>query len=195
MNTYKNVNVKKIIELAQNGDKSALNELMKRYQKRIYNTFVQMDGGADISDLTQEVLFRVTKSIKNLKNPEYFNQWINRIITNIFYDYLRKKNKVTTYSLKIVHNIDEYETDENIDIEDNSSTPQEKTLNNELQEKIENAIKGLPSKFRSVIILREINGLSYDAISDLTKTNIGTIKSRLARAREKLKDELNEYLK
>ena len=131
MNTYKNVNIKKVIEMAQQGEKTALNELMKRYQKRIYNTFVQMDGGADISDLTQEVLFRVTKSIKNLKNPEYFNQWINRIITNIFYDYLRKKNKVTTYSLKIVHNIDEYEPDENIDIEDNSSTPQEKTLNNE----------------------------------------------------------------
>ena len=195
MNGYKEISLKKIIELAQNDDKDALNELVKRYQQRIYNTFTQLDKSADISDLTQEVLFRISKSIKNLKNPDNFNQWMNRIITNIFYDFLRKKNKITTYSLQIIHSQDEHENNETVDIEDNSSTPQEKTLNNELQGKIENAIQGLPAKFRSVVILREIEGLSYERIADLTKTNIGTIKSRLSRAREKLKVELNEYLK
>ena len=195
MNNYKNINLKEIIELAKIDDKEALNELAKRYRQKIYNTFAQLDSNTDISDLTQEALFRMTKSIKNLKNPNYFNQWLNKIITNIFYDFLRKKNKITTYTLKIVHSFDEYEANnDNIDIEDNSSTPQETTLNNELQEKIENAIKCLPAKFRSIIILREIEGLSYEKISDLTKTNIGTIKSRLSRAREKLKNELNEYL-
>jgi RNA polymerase sigma-70 factor (ECF subfamily) len=194
MNNYKDISLKEVIELAQTDDKNALNELVRRYQNKVYNTFAQLDNSVEISDLTQEVLFRISKSIKNLKNPNHFNQWINRIITNIFYDFLRKKNKITTYSLQIVHSTDEHEVNENTDIEDSSSTPQEESLGNELQEKIENAINGLPAKFRSIVILREIEGLSYDEIANLTKTNIGTIKSRLSRAREKLKDELQEYL-
>ena len=128
MNTYKNANKKDLIEMAQQGKKAALNELAKRCQTKIYNTFAQLDGGADISDLTQDVLFRITKSIKNLKNPDNFDSWINRIITNIFYDYLRKKNKVITYSLQIIHPTDERDNENNMDIEDNSLTPQEKTL-------------------------------------------------------------------
>ena len=194
MNNYKDISLTEVIKLAQSDDRIALNELVRRYQNKVYNTFAQLDNSVEISDLTQEVLFRISKSIKNLKNPNYFNQWINRIITNIFYDFLRKKNKITTYSLQIVHSTDEYEANENTDIEDSSSTPQEKSLGNELQEKIENAINCLPAKFRSIVILREIEGLSYDEIANLTKTNIGTIKSRLSRAREKLKDELQEYL-
>ena len=195
MKNYKDLSLTEIIKLSQKDDKNALNELVRRYQQKIHNSFAKLDNNADISDLTQETLFRITKSIKNLKNPDYFPSWLNRITTNIFYDFLRKKNKITTYTLQIGHNSIEADNEDFMEIEDNSSTPHENSLSKELQEKIKDAIKDLPLNFKSIIILREIKGLSYNKIASLTNTNIGTIKSRLSRAREKLQEELNEYLK
>jgi len=182
---------------AQTGSMPALEQLASRYQKLVYVTLYQLAPERnDITDLTQEVLLRMCRSIKSLRNPKTFKYWLNRIITNLFYDELRK----TPRQLKTI-SLDEpvYENEEDQsparDIPDASDMPDKQALNSELDRKIQQAIQNLPEQFRTIIVLREIQGLSYEEIASLTETNIGTVKSRLARARLKLQEVLEPYLK
>jgi len=182
---------------AQAGNLLALEQLVSRYQKLVYVTLFQLaPERGDINDLTQEVLLRMCRSIRSLRNPKTFKYWLNRIITNLFYDELRK----TPRQLRTV-SIDEptFESDDEHsparDIPDATDMPDKQALNSELDRKIQQAIQNLPEQFRTIIVLREIQGLSYEEIASLTETNIGTVKSRLARARLKLQEVLEPYLK
>jgi RNA polymerase sigma-70 factor (ECF subfamily) len=186
-----------LVAQAQADSMAALEELVHRYQKLVFVTLYQLAPERnDITDLTQEVLLRMCRSIKSLRNPKTFKYWLNRIITNLFYDELRK----TPRQLKTI-SLDEpaYETNEDQsparDIPDASDMPDKQALNSELDRKIQQAIQNLPEQFRTIIVLREIQGLSYEEIASLTETNIGTVKSRLARARLKLQEVLEPYLK
>jgi RNA polymerase sigma-70 factor (ECF subfamily) len=186
-----------LIGLAQSGQMTALEELVARHQKLVYVTLYQLAPDRnDINDLTQEVLLRMCRSIKSLRNPKTFKYWLNRIITNLFYDELRKMpRQLKTISLdEPVYN-DEEEQSPARDIPDSSERPDKVALNSELDQKIQQAIHNLPEQFRTIIVLREIQGLSYEEIASLTDTNIGTVKSRLARARLKLQEVLEPYLK
>lgn len=182
---------------AQEGKMSALEELVSRYQKLVYVTLYQLaPERQDINDLTQEVLLRMCRSIKSLRNPKTFKYWLNRIITNLFYDELRKApRQLKTISLDEPQYDDSDEQSPARDIPDASEMPDKIALNSELDAKIQQAIQNLPEQFRTIIVLREIQGLSYEEIASLTDTNIGTVKSRLARARLKLQEVLEPYLK
>lgn len=193
----RSLSTEELILLAQDNQMSALEELVSRYQRLVYVTLYQMAPERnDITDLTQEVLLRICRSIKSLRNPKTFKYWLNRIITNLFYDELRKMPR----QLKTI-SMDEplYDSDEDSaparDVPDSGDLPDRRALNSELDEKIQQAIHHLPEQFRTIIVLREIQGLSYEEIASLTDTNIGTVKSRLARARLKLQDVLSPYLK
>lgn len=191
------LSTEELVIAAQSGSMLALEQLVSRYQKLVYVTLYQLAPERnDITDLTQEVLLRMCRSIKSLRNPKTFKYWLNRIITNLFYDELRK----TPRQLKTI-SLDEpvYEGDDDQsparDIPDASDMPDKQALNSELDRKIQQAIQNLPEQFRTIIVLREIQGLSYEEIASLTETNIGTVKSRLARARLKLQEVLEPYLK
>lgn len=191
------LSTEELVVEAQAGSMPALEQLVSRYQKLVYVTLYQLAPERnDITDLTQEVLLRMCRSIKSLRNPKTFKYWLNRIITNLFYDELRK----TPRQLKTI-SLDEpvYENEEDSsparDIPDASDMPDKQALNSELDRKIQQAIQNLPEQFRTIIVLREIQGLSYEEIASLTETNIGTVKSRLARARLKLQEVLEPYLK
>ena len=87
----KKENLNNLIINSQNGNIKALEELIKRVQKHVYSIFSHLtQKKEDISDLTQETLLKMAKSISQLKNPKFFNAWLNKIITNIYYDYIRK---------------------------------------------------------------------------------------------------------
>ena len=193
---YKEMNLYDLICFAQENDYHAISELIKREQKNIYASFCFLNAPKEsICDLTQEALLRMAKNIKSLKNPKYFKSWLGQIVSNLFYDELRKKQKQTS-----AISIDSYwindDTNENcaLNIYDNSCTPDEKTLNKELTDLIREMICQLPEHFRLVIILRELQGLSYEEIANVTKTSIGTVKSRISRARNKLQECLKPYL-
>lgn len=184
---YKKIPQYLLIEMAQNHDFKALEELIKRIQKDIFAIFSHLCGKREvISDLTQETLVRIAKNIGKLKDPKCFKTWTNRIALNVFYDELRKTSKLSE-----TLNIDNPEC---IETEDNSSQPMEKCLAAELGCIIKNCILSLPINSRIAIILREFEGMSYDDIANLTHTNIGTVKSRISRARLKLQNELYEYI-
>lgn len=191
---YHKTSVIELIEKAQQDDRNALEELIKRHEKIVYITLYNLSAASDISDLTQEVLLKVARSIKSLKNPLYFKFWLNQIITNVFYDDLRKKRrKLFTLSLDSAKVFDEEE--QTIEICDDKDIPDKTTMNKELEELIRKEIQKLPEHFRVTIVLRELQGLNYDEIAKLTSASIGTVKSRLARARAKLQKNLEPYLK
>ena len=184
---YKSEEIEKLINLAQNGDFNALEEILRRIQKKIYTMFSYLtDKKQDISDLTQEALLKTAKNISTLKEPKMFKSWVNHIVTNTFYDYIRK------------HSTDEkLEFDENklLEIKDKiGCEPGEKCFFSEMDKLIKAAFLSLPKNLRIVMILREYEGLSYEDISRITNTSLGTVKSRIARARLKLQNELREFI-
>ena len=193
---YKDTSEENLVVLAQKNDYDALEELIKRVQKSIYSSFYYLNADKEnISDLTQEALLRMSKSIVNLKNPKLFRSWLGHIVSNLFYDEQRKKQKQHC-SISLEHFWSETEENHEVGFEicDTSQVPEEKTSCKELNRMIKRHISALPEHFRVVIILREIQGLSYDEIAKITKTNVGTVKSRISRARIKLQENLKPYL-
>ncbi len=190
---YKKMSLEELVVLSQQNDFKALEELIRREQKNVYASFVYLSKNSEnVSDLTQEALFRIAKNIQQLKNPKVYKSWQNQIITNLFYDELRKvQRKAETVSL-------DEEKDDVIPIKlqllDKKCKPHEKCISGELEKIIKNAILALPEQFRIAIVLREFQGLSYEEIANATHSSIGTVKSRIARARGKLQEDLKAYI-
>ncbi len=190
---YKKMSLEELVVLSQQDDLKALEELIRRVQKNVFASFSYLSQkDENVSDLTQEALLRVAKNICSLKNPKLFKSWLNQIVTNLFYDELRKtQRRPDTVSL-------DEETNEAPPIKfqllDKKCKPHEKCISSELEKLIRSAIIALPEQFRVVIVLRELQGLSYEEIAAATHSSIGTVKSRIARARGKLQEDLKAYI-
>ncbi len=184
---YKKRDINTLIIFAQQGDMKALEELIRRVQKNIFTMFSYLTNKRqDVADLTQEALLKMAKGIEKLKDPKKFKPWLNQIVTNLFYDYIKKHGKEK-----------QIEPDENklLEIKDKiGCEPGEKCLFSEMEKLIKAALLSLPENLRIVIILREYEGLSYEDISRITNTTLGTVKSRISRARLKLQEELREFI-
>ncbi len=186
-----------LVLACQKRDPAAFEELVKRHQRTVFALLYQLaPDWSDTSDLAQEVFIRVWRSINNLRNPGSFRGWLTQIVTNLFYDELRRRpRRVPTISMDEGLESDSDEGDNTTrDIPDSSTLPDEKILNQELSHVIRDAMAKLPEQFRTAIVLREVEGLSYEEIAILTKTEMGTVKSRIARARTKLQELLQPYL-
>ncbi len=192
---YKKLNMDQLIKFAQQNDLKALEELIKREQKHIQLTFMYLCKDSEkVSDLTQEALFRMANHISDLRKPKTFKSWLNHIVMNLFYDDLRKCTKVSTISYDKIPDDENYTTNPALEIPDKHAKPLENCLSCELELIIKNEILNLPENFRVPIVLREFQGFSYDEIAKSTNTNVGTVKSRIARARLKLKENLKSYI-
>ena len=193
---YKKCATDELVEMAQNDDTEALEELVKRHQSSVYASFYYLSNECqDILDLTQEALLKMARNIKSLKDPKKFKGWLNQIVTNVFYDYIRKTSR--SPQTVPIEKTDDDKTDtcpKIIELPCKSKNPEENTLGDELSDVIENSIHKLPDAFRLAIVLREFQGLSYEEIAEITKTNVGTVKSRIARARSKLQEDLKSYI-
>lgn len=191
---YKKMNIHELIVLSQNDDYKALEELIRKIQKDVFATLsYMMKSNENLYDLTQEVLLKVARNIGSLQNPKCFHGWFNHIITNTYYDYLRKINKKPEM-VSLEYSCPALDMDVKIEIPDNHGKPMEKCITSECEQQIKKAIRGLPETFRVAIILREFQGLSYEEIAGVTNTGIGTVKSRISRARMKLHEILANYL-
>lgn len=190
--TYKKIPLEELVVLSQHSDYKAMEELIKREQKNIFATFTYLSKKREnIADLTQEALMRMARGLANLRNPKTFKSWLNQIVTNLFYDELRKTHrKPEVLSIDNDQSENAYHTQ----IPDPRHKPMEKVMSSELDKVIKTEIKNLPDHFRIAIVLRELQGLSYEEIATATSTNVGTVKSRIARAREKLQDVLKHYI-
>ncbi|MEM8642340.1 MAG: sigma-70 family RNA polymerase sigma factor [Cyanobacteria bacterium P01_G01_bin.54] len=175
-------------------DRAAFSELLRRYQPHVERILYHLaPDWQDRADLVQEVWIRVYRNIKRLKDPAKFKGWLSRIATNLFYDELRKRKRhAPPLSLDAPRTLDDGEVRWEIACDDPS--PEENLATREFYERLQRAIAELPEVFRTTIVLREIQGLPYEEIAELTGASLGTVKSRIARARAKLQADLTPYL-
>jgi RNA polymerase sigma-70 factor, ECF subfamily len=190
--TYSDLSDTDLILACQQKDAAAFNVLFKRYERYVHGLIFQMapDWTNSREDLAQEVFIRIWRSIATLRNPNAFKGWLNQLITNLFYDELRKRPRFGIVSMDEPFGNDD-EQGGTRDIPDHGSTPDELAHRHEIMQKVNEAIDTLPPQFKNVIILRELHGLPYEEIAALTKTEVGTVKSRIARARAKMQNQLN----
>jgi RNA polymerase sigma-70 factor (ECF subfamily) len=181
--------------LQRRPDKSAFAELVKRYQSYVERLLYHLaPDWSDRADLTQEVWIRVYRNLHKLQEAGRFKSWLGRITTNLFYDELRKRKRYQPpLSLDAPRVLDDGELEWEVPSE--SPNPVEILMTQEFYAELEQAIAELPEVFRTTIVLREIQGLSYEEIAEITNVSLGTVKSRIARARHRLQKDLDFYLK
>ncbi len=176
-----------IIQLAKDGDEKAFEFIVKKYQNRVANLIFKIIGDASIvEDLTQEVFLRMIESLKEYRFGSALYTWIYRITVNICIDEIRRRKRLRAYSLSDV-------LSQNPKAEPSHSHVEKTVEQREMREIIEEAISKLPPEYKTALILREFEDLPYDEIAKILKTRIGTVKSRIFRARKLLAEHLKEY--
>lgn len=183
-----------LIEDFKKGDEGVFEELVRRYQKKVYNSTYRMMGNhEDAWDLAQESFLRVYRNLSRFQGKASFSTWLFTITTNICRDELRKRQRrVKTQSLSEPIQTKDGELER--ELVDVSMIPEEISLNRELQDEIQEVIGKLPPEQKEAIILREFDGFNYDEIAEITGVAIGTVKSRISRARRNLRSELNKLV-
>ncbi|MCL5283900.1 MAG: sigma-70 family RNA polymerase sigma factor [Armatimonadetes bacterium] len=176
-----------ILQRCRQGDRDAFDQLFRRYQQSIYNFAYRLTGDADeASDITSDAFLRVFNAINTFRGDASFTTWLFRIVTNVFLDE-KKRQRVRAHS-----SLDEYQSDVESGYErqvtDPSPTPSEIVESEERSELIQNAINQLPEYQRVMVVLFHIEGKSYEEISHIMQMPIGTVKSRLNRARLALRE-------
>ena len=175
-------------------DCPAFEELVTRHQRYVDKLLYHLASDwSDRTDLTQEVWIRVYKSIHRLNDPAKFKSWLSRITTNLFYDELRKRKR---FKGSVSLDAPRYSSDGQYEWElpSDQPTPADNMMTREFHEHLAQAMSELPEVFQKTIAMRELQGLSYEEISDITGVSLGTVKSRIARARQRLQEKLSVYL-
>lgn len=181
-----------LIQAARDGDLDAFNTLVLHYQDIAYNIAYRImgeHGAAD--DAAQESFISAYQKLQQYRGGS-FKAWLLRIVTNNCYDELRRRQRQPVTPLK-----PELPDGEIVDdphwIEDDSYTPEEQTEQAELQDAIQHCINALDRKFKVILVLVDVEGLDYQTAADAAGTPVGTVKSRLARARERMQDCLQGF--
>ena len=175
-------------------EKAAFAELLRRYQPHVERLLYHLaPDWQDRADLAQEIWIRVYRNINRLNEPVKFRGWLSRIATNLFYDELRKRKRVKSpLSLDTPRTAEDGEMD--WEIAGDNPSPEEELTTREFYEQLHVAIADLPEVFRTTIVLREIEGMPYEEIAEITNVSLGTVKSRIARARARLQSQLQSYI-
>ena len=181
---------KELVRLLKKGDRNAFNELISEYQNRVINIAYGMLSDADDAlDASQEVFIKIFKNIDSFKEDSSLTTWIYRICANVCKDFLRKRMR-TGKTVSIYATDDE--NNEILKIPDSASTPEERSEQAELQSLIREAMVELGEVARTVLVLCDIEGMSYDEIAAILKLPVGTVKSRINRARQALRKKISE---
>ena len=173
------------------GDYSAFEKIVLKYQDRVYNLCYRFLGDKqEAEDSAQEIFIKVYKSLKGFKLKSSFYTWLYRIVINTCknrvksLEYRRAKSRVSIDD-------DQEKKDHGISgIVDKDNLPDKKLEQKEKIKRIQEAINSLPADQKTMVILRDIEGFSYDEIANITKNMLGTVKSKLSRARQGLRNKL-----
>lgn len=178
-----------LLERSKAGDVAAFETLIEAYQKKIFNLAYRIVGNYDdAGDLAQEALIRIFRSIAGFKEQSSFSTWVYRITTNVCLDDIRKKKNRKVISLDEEIHVEDGEMKRQIMSDD--PLPDEVAEKEEMRRLVNDAINTLPEEQRLVISLRDIQGLTYDEIAEVLDCPSGTVKSRINRARQALKNVL-----
>ncbi len=179
-----NADDQQLLNLASRGDAAAFETLMRAHEGRMYAVALRMCGNReDALDCVQEAMLRVYRAMNGFKGQSSFATWIYRITMNTCLDELRRRKVRTSSSLDQLLDSGWAPTDE-------EDTPERHSIASEQRRTLEKAIHDLPEDMRAAIVLRDVQGFSYDEIATMLEANVGTIKSRISRGREKLREVL-----
>ncbi len=156
------------------GDESIFGELVRRHKEKVRNiVYITLSNSTSVDDITQEVFITVYKHLKNFRFESQFTTWIYRITINKCKDHLRKMNVRKIF----------------LPLKDDEEEPVFESINedSDIKQIVRNAIATLPDKLRIPLVLKDLEGFSYQEIADTMECEIGTVKSRIFRAREALK--------
>jgi len=184
-----------LVERARQGDRDAFRELVEKYQRKVYSICYGMLKDSEASlDVSQEVFIKVYRYLEKFNQKSSFYTWLYRITVNMCIDYIRKHSKVqrVEYDDRLSH--DGAEGDEHILPSTLGLHPDKVYGRKELREKMLEALNTLSEKHRTILILREVEGLSYEEIADVLNISKGTVMSRLFHARRYFQDAIKEYL-
>lgn len=171
-----------LVERVQQGDKRAFDLLVLKYQHKIIAVVHRyVRDSADVNDVTQEAFIKAYRALANFRGDSAFYTWMYRIAINTAKNYLISKGRRPPSSDVDIDDAEYYSGNDNLhDID----TPENNLFRDELQSAVQNAIKGLPEDLRAAVTLREMDGLSYEEIAEVMECPVGTVRSRIFRARE-----------
>jgi len=181
-----------LIELAVDGDLDAFNQLVLQHQELAFNVAYRIMADENAAaDATQEAVISMYRKLDTYRGGS-FKSWFLRIVTNACYDELRRQRRRPTVPIEPETN--EGELIESPEwLEDKSAGPEEMLGTSELEEAIQHCLSGLDKKFRVVITLVDVSGEDYESVARIIGSPIGTVKSRLARARQKMQQCLQGF--
>lgn len=181
-----------LIKDAQQGSLDAFNSLVLAYQDYLYNAALRILGDdAQAADATQEAFISAFRGINGFRGGS-FKAWLMRTVTNACYDELRRQKRRPTVPLEPVTD-DEDEMESPRWLADSSMSPAEKFEADELEHAIQHCLEDLPVDFRTVVVMADIQGMDYSEVANAARVPLGTIKSRLARARLRLRECLQGF--
>jgi len=183
-----------LVKRARQGDLEGYDELVRRYQERIYATVYHMTANhEDANDLAQEAFIKAFQALKTFKGGSSFYTWVYRIAVNKTINFLKQRKNKAQMSLDDLDFNAEHDPDLMALISE--KTPRREINLAELQEKLNTAMQKLSEPHRLVVTLHDVQGLSHEEIADIMGCNIGTVRSRLFYARQQLQAYLSDYLK
>lgn len=178
-----------LIQKSQQGDMDAFEQLLLRYEKKVYTiAYKYMGNPEDASDAAQEAMIKAYQSIGSFRGEASFGTWIGRITANKCLDELRKRKRIQVTSLDAEVELEEGSVQKEIAAED--ATPEEHTIQQETVQYVQHILNQMREEYRIVLVLRELEGHSYEEIASMLSCSLGTVKSRISRARNYLKEQI-----
>jgi len=183
-----------LVQRARSGDAEGFRALVVRYQRKVYAVALGIVKDADLAwDVAQDVFVRVHRGLDGFKGESAFGTWLFRIATHVAIDSVRRERVTQRDDVDDVHEGDLEDAGEGILSTSLGNDPRETLLRHELAAKMEAALATLPEKHRTILVLREIEGLSYEELAERLGIHKGTVMSRLFHARKKMQAALRGY--
>lgn len=175
-----------LIRRAQQSDNEAFEQLLLLHQKKVYNLCLRMSANPDDAlDLSQEAFIKAWRSIGQYQFEASFSTWLFRLTSNVCIDFLRRKKRRQETSL--TENYDDSDEGEEFSLPDTAPLPEEQAITNETKLELAQAMERLGPEHREILQLRVVENLPYEQIAEILDIRVGTVKSRLARARLSLR--------
>lgn len=180
-----------LVQKAKSGDQEAFGELVVANEKKIYTLCRRLTGNAsDAEDLAQEAFLNAWKGLGKFQGDSSFSTWLYRLASNVCIDFLRKEKRRQSVSMTL--SLDDSDAERQADIPDETQSPHQLYERGETQAAIAAGLNRLSVEHRQILIMREINGLSYAEIAQVLGIGEGTVKSRISRARLSLRNSLQK---
>jgi RNA polymerase sigma-70 factor (ECF subfamily) len=177
-------NEEQLVRSSRKGDLDAFNALVQAYQRQVYNLCLRMLGAAAAEDAAQETFITAYRRLDSFRGGN-FRAWLLRIASNICCDEMRRHRSRPAASLDAA-----LEAGSPADVPSDSAGPEEEALRSELGRHLQQGLAALPAEQRLAIILRDIHGLSYEELTEALRCSLGTVKSRIARGRARMREYL-----